>query len=257
MLFPITFISDLHVDYQKSNFMQKFLNAYENFSGYLIIAGDFCNNVTHPIFETYFSKLFQLNKKITVFFIAGNHDFYGTSVEQGTQFLKALEEKYRQFIYLDEKLPIFYSKNILIYGSTLWYSNHPDIYLLQDRINDFTQIKNFNPQQAVDRNTETKDWLKSTKLSSPESNCLKIFVSHHSFSNQSIAPQYKGDRLNCYFVDPDAEKYIAGRFDLAIHGHMHDAVNYDLNGTRVLSNPVDYYNQDYDGFLRHIIWVNT
>jgi len=46
----------------------------------------------------------------------------------------------------------------------------------------------------------------------------------------------------------------ADRIDLWVHGHTHDAFDYELNGTRVVCNPRGYVGYDRDnGFNADLV----
>jgi Icc-related predicted phosphoesterase len=65
-------------------------------------------------------------------------------------------------------------------------------------------------------------------------------VTHHMPASTSIATRYANDPLNPVFASrPEGliEKYRAA---LWIHGHTHDACDYELFRTRIVCNPRGY-----------------
>ena len=251
---PLTLCSDLHIDYNHS--AASFVHAYKDYAGYLIIAGDFAEvDCSNSIFFRTFEELFEVNPCIYVFFVCGNHEYYGNSIEDTHNLITEwVEEKdMDRFFFLREDLEIFFVGDTLITGSTLWYPDtNPDVYLLQDNINDFSQIKDFTPQVAASQNKLIKQSL-GREITGKE-----IWVFHHLPSNQSISSSFRGDRLNCYYVDPEMEKLILEKQpQLVIHGHSHHSCMYQIGNTWVVSNPKGYGKQNAQSFnyFKHLIWI--
>lgn len=253
---PLTFVSDLHIDYNKSGYYL-FINAYKDYSGYLVIAGDFAEvRDKDSIFFRTFETLFDVNPYIYVIFVCGNHEYYGSSI-QGVHDLinEWVEEKdMDRFFFLHEELEQLYIENTIFVGSTLWYPDtNPDVYLLQNNINDFSQIQNFTPGVAAKQNKKIKSNFESRSSWENE-----IWIFHHLPSYQSVSSQYRNDRLNCYYVDPEMEKIIEQRQpNLVIHGHSHTPCRYQIGDTWVVSNPKGYGKQNAQSFdyFKHLIWI--
>lgn len=252
---PLTFTSDLHIDYNNS--ANLFLQAYKNYSGYLIIAGDFAEvRDRDSIFFRTFEQLFEVNPNVYVIFVCGNHEYYGGSIEGVHKLITEwVEEKdMDRFFFLHEELEQLHINETMFVGSTLWYpDNNPDVYLLQNNINDFSQIKDFTPKVAAEQNRKIKATLESRPNWENE-----IWIFHHLPSYQSVCSQYKNDRLNCYYVDPEMEKIIERRQpNLVIHGHSHTPAQYQIGDTWVLSNPKGYGKQNAQSFnyFKHLIWI--
>lgn len=252
---PITFVSDLHLDFDPKG-EEHLIHAYENFPGILIIAGDFSNDLVNYCFEHFLSTLFQINTSIEIIFIPGNHDYYGSTIAETHAFLAGLEKKYLRFRCLQSD-PTFSGESfytdfkVNIFGSTLWYPDVPDIWLLQNNINDFGQIKDFTPKNAIDYHVDHAKGLTVFDRS-----LLNIWVTHHLPSQKSISPRYKADRLNCYYLGDIEEKIKTLQPDIVIHGHTHTNCNYKIGKTTVLSNPKGYgsQNRQFD-YYKHILWV--
>jgi predicted phosphodiesterase len=251
---PLTLISDLHVDVnQKHGIAEKFVEAYKNYDGILVIAGDWCEG-HNPLFFEPFQELFAENPRIDIVFVPGNHDYYGIGLGRLEEKLEDFAKQQPRFRTLLETTT--YIDNICFVGSTLWYPDTPDVWLLQNQIADFSEIPNFKPQDAIDKNAYAKnhifDWVAMAHFT--------VWITHHAPSYQSIPRRFKGSRLNCYFYDPYFEKQvIEKRPNLLIHGHVHNNCNYQLGSTRVLANPHGYgntgcENSDFDWF-KHLIWV--
>lgn len=67
-----------------------------------------------------------------------------------------------------------------------------------------------------------------------------VVVTHHAPSLKSIDPQYYTHNLNhCYFTELHDFIYDSD-IKLWAHGHTHNFVEYDINGTQVVCNPRGY-----------------
>jgi predicted phosphodiesterase len=92
----------------------------------------------------------------------------------------------------------------------------------------------FSPTVAYLLHREALDWL-SQQLNKPYQG-ETVVVSHHAPALQSI--------INAdYAYASDLEKFIANRsanINLWLHGHIHQPVDYELSGVRIVSNPRGY-----------------
>jgi Icc-related predicted phosphoesterase len=67
-----------------------------------------------------------------------------------------------------------------------------------------------------------------------------VVVTHHAPSSRSVHTRYARDLLSPAFAS-SLEKLMDGdRALLWVHGHMHDAFDYEIYGTRIVCNPRGY-----------------
>lgn len=66
-----------------------------------------------------------------------------------------------------------------------------------------------------------------------------MVVTHHAPSFQSIAPMYRQDSLTPAFAS-NLDYLMGEPICLWIHGHVHHSNDYEINGTRIVSNPRGY-----------------
>ena len=67
-----------------------------------------------------------------------------------------------------------------------------------------------------------------------------VVVTHHCPTNASIPKRFLGDPANCAFTT-DLSRFIEKhKPTLWVHGHTHDAFDYQCYDTRVVCNPADY-----------------
>ena len=186
-----------------------------------------------------------------VFYVAGNHEFYGRSIAGTIAELKTLcAGSSIRFLDCDEVT----LDGVRFLGTTLW----TDFMLLGEGerradamaqarrfMRDFSTIRlaegdeaPFTPAQSAALFRRHAAWLEA-RLSVPHDGPT-VVVTHHAPSPRSIHPRFAASPLNACFVS-DAEYLMdARRVALWIHGHTHDSFDYAVNGTRVLCNPRGY-----------------
>ncbi|HXX86401.1 MAG TPA: metallophosphoesterase [Casimicrobiaceae bacterium] len=186
-----------------------------------------------------------------VFYVAGNHEFYGGSIAATIAELKHLCAGTNVRV-LDNDEVIF--EGVRFLGATLWTdfrlfgnSEMRTVAIAQalELIRDFSRIRVGEAEQRLFAPADSAAlfdahaaWL-DRKLSEPHAGPT-VVITHHAPSPRSIHPRFADSPLNACFVS-DAERLIDGsRVGLWIHGHTHDSFDYVLNGTRVVCNPRGY-----------------
>lgn len=188
---------------------------------------------------------------IEIVYVPGNHEFYGT---QRLETLDAMrtEAKENGVHLLDEDDVVIHSQDKLdsvrILGCTLWtdfmlFGEAKKSIAMSDGqlcLNDFRVIREgagtFTPSQSIELHEKSLPWLKA-KLDEPFSG-KTIVVTHHLPSKQSVVDRFKDDLLSACFASELG--YLFGKMDLWVHGHTHDNLDYEENGTRVICNPRGY-----------------
>lgn len=80
-----------------------------------------------------------------------------------------------------------------------------------------------------------------------------VVVTHHLPSGRSIAPRFSDSPLNPTFAS-DLNWLIRERAPaLWVHGHTHEACDFQIEGTRVLCNPLGYRSARDNGFRPDLI----
>lgn len=79
-----------------------------------------------------------------------------------------------------------------------------------------------------------------------------VVVTHHAPSFKCLEPRYQamqGNHVNAAFAS-SLEHLMGPGVPLWIHGHVHNSVDMDIKGTRILCNPRGYagveLNPDFD-----------
>ena len=175
-----------------------------------------------------------------VILVAGNHEYYGGSIQSGYDILTNLVVSNLDF--LDDSCATVCGHKFV--GTSMWYKPSYDVKRRSRDWSDFLLIKdigrcleqlNYNAQEFLDKEV-TSDSIVVTH-----------FVPLHSVNH----PQYIDSIDNCFFVT-DQYKLISDRAPkLWIHGHTHYANRTVLpNGTVVRCNAYGYEDENdlVDGF---------
>lgn len=192
-----------------------------------------------------------------VIYVAGNHEFYGGSIDGTVQELRTMCAGTNVHVLEGDELVI---DDVRFLGTTLWTDflifgegkeRERAMEEARTLIRDFSRIRadssterTFSPDDSAVLFRRAVAWLQA-KLSEPFDGPT-VVVTHHAPSARSIHPRFSGSLLNGCFVS-DAEYLLDGDcVDLWIHGHTHDTFDYVAHGTRVVCNPRGYAKHGID-----------
>lgn len=177
--------------------------------------------------------------------VLGNHEFYSHDMPEERAYQQAVAKE-RGVHLLDNSEVILNGVRFL--GATLWtdfklFGYDQESYAIQAAqrgLNDFRLIREdgklFTAKRSQELHEESVKWLK-LKLSEPFDG-KTVVVTHHCPSMLSVADRFKNDLLSACFASNLDELF--GKYDLHIHGHTHDYIDYVSEGTRVICNPRGY-----------------
>lgn len=184
-----------------------------------------------------------------ILYVPGNHEFYGTRMPALRGELAA--EAARLGIHLLDNRSLALG-GVRFLGTTLWtdfalHAGQPehDPALTEARARalmpDFRIIEQpegeiFTPAESRRLHAEALAWLEA-ELAMPVSG-PRVVISHHAPLAEAIPPRYRGDVLSPAFASHLPA--LMGRMDLWIHGHVHEPVDLESEGTRVVANPGGY-----------------
>ncbi|MBV1788229.1 metallophosphoesterase family protein [Marinobacterium sp. D7] len=187
-----------------------------------------------------------------VLYVPGNHEYYGYSMPALRAELQA-EAKRLGIRLLDNTSVVIDGVKFL--GTTLW----TDFALYADSADenaeltyakalavmpDFSIIEQpeglvFTPEESQRLHRVAIRWLEQA-LSVPFAG-PKVVISHHAPLAACIPPRYQGDILSPAFASRLSQ--LMGRAALWIHGHVHEPVDLECRGTRIIANPGGYPNE--------------
>jgi predicted phosphodiesterase len=232
----LNILSDLHLGFGA-------LDRPQNDADVIVLAGD----ISRPREAAAWALRFER----PVLYVLGNHEFYGSSIDEAADELKRLCAGTHVHVLDNTEIVI---DNVRFLGTTLW----TDFQLFGEGeakaaataearrlIRDFSRIRVaegastlFSPEDSATLFERDATWLDG-KLVVPHDGPT-VVITHHAPSRRSIHPRFADSLLNACFVS-DAERLLGeSRAQLWIHGHTHDSFDYVLNGTRVVCNPRGY-----------------
>ena len=222
-------VSDLHLEFDEDE-GDGFAHALPVLGDVLVLAGDVLPLVrATQVRETlgWFCHRFP-----RVVYLPGNHEYYQTSPARASELLSTCAKEFRNLHVLDAAATEIEGTRFV--GATLWYPPTPDEEDYRDFVTDFALIEDFVP------------WVHQTHarhLAFLEQNIRPgdVVITHFVPHSGSVAPQYRGDPLNRFFVAEDAAPLVERRgARLWIHGHTHVSFDYRVGETRVVCNARGY-----------------
>jgi len=181
-----------------------------------------------------------------VLYVPGNHEFYETELSEAAAALQERARSSQNVRVLDNEELIVDGVRFL--GTTLW----TDFALLGEELKetifkealkyvlDFRKIRMGNafltPEQTVSLHQQALLFLQARLQRSFSGKT--VVITHHAPHPSSVHPRWAGNLCNPAFVS-DLSR-LMGKSALWLHGHTHDSFDYQVNGTRVLANPMGY-----------------
>ena len=204
----------------------------------VVLAGDIANGNDGI---TWARKHFS----VPVLYVPGNHEYYEGEVGAVTKALPAAAQG-SQVHMLD--CGEFISGTTRFLGCALWtdfsLASPPERRRVIEQSRKFNPDyrlirmggRAFTPEDGITLCVEHKAWL-TRKLDEPFEGDT-VVITHFAPHTGSIAPAFAGHPANPGFIVPMDD--LMGKAKLWLHGHTHTAFDYDVNGTRVVSNPRGY-----------------
>lgn len=244
-------MSDLHLDFWRDK--GEFCASLDPTGvDALVLAGDI-GPLTNGGYEYTLARMKEFCARYPwVFYVAGNHEFYGTSIAQGRRNMRRLEEEVENLVCLDIDWSFCWSRNMCheatvpeqeqrhFHGHTMWMpepTEEEKEYV--GRIVDHRHIHFYtDPSEGVHVEHERfRKMLAARTYLGPK----HIVVTHHAPSVRSVSPEFEGDPDNHWFVVPGMSEEIERlQPALWVHGHMHQGFDYTIGKTRVICNPRGY-----------------
>ncbi len=241
------FLSDLHLEYQALE-----INAPAETEA-VILAGDIAEGAAGIFWarETF--------PDLPVIYVAGNHEFYGGEVRQVTQVIRDAAVA-SNVLFLERS--VIQLGDVRILGATLWTdfslyaANDPEerVWSMSDcrrHVPDFNGRIRFargdltidlSPEITRQWHAETVAWL-TQQLALPFAG-KTLVVTHHAPSAKSVAARYSNHPSSPAWASPlDG---LVAQADVWVHGHTHEAFDYQIGKCRVRCNPRGYGNESVD-----------
>ena len=240
----IQYVNDLHMECGHTPELHRVAGAEV-----LTVAGDLINWKQRERGEEWLLNEARHFEK--VYYVLGNHEYYGANNfdEVELWWIKREGKWPRNVHFLALGLfDIF--RNVMFTGETLWTQTTPaEEYMFPFVMNDAAACPGLNAQRLNLVNKRAREAIE-TNVQLGQNMGYKTFVLTHHLPTEAItAPQWKGDKWNCFFANKPgwAEELDA---DFWHFGHTHDTIDAVHCGTRYVCNPYGYHgyatNREYD-----------
>ncbi len=236
-------VSDLHLESQRE--MKVFPTRG---SKVLVVAGDL--NVGAA--NVYRDLVLYSNMYEHIVYVAGNHEYYGTTLSDFNNQLRMLLVKHPNIHFLDNHYVDI--DGVRFIGSTLWTNfryNPLAMMAAKVMISDFRVIRAFSPEVSVKLFYQAKEFLKFAYESTQGP---KVFVTHFLPATQCIHAKFAGENLiNNYFSNDLGEWIEVLENTTWVYGHSHDPLITLIGDTKLHCNPLGYAPDNT--YIPHLINV--
>ena len=250
----IRLVSDIHLEHYNENNLPNFRDIITpNNNDILCLLGDIGN----PYQSSYYKFLSWCKDNFhTVLVIAGNHEYYGSSIPETNEHIQKICKQLGIY-FLNNS--VYIHKNIAFIGTTLWSYIPPELYdFIKIRMNCYRFIKNYTPEINNKLFLENINFLEKNIQTLKNQNYKIVDLSHHtpSTTNTSFAP-YEKELLNCAFSTDLCD--ILKNVDMWMYGHTHfnniGNVIYKYN-VPLISNQLGYPDHYVENFNKNFVVYN-
>jgi Icc-related predicted phosphoesterase len=212
-----------------------------------VVAGDVCEGVVAAV--EWLAA--HIRPHMRVVYVPGNHEFYGTALNHALMMGKDAAAK-AGIDLLDGDAVVI--EGVRVIGATLW----TDYLLFGERLrwaamaqarhslNDHRLIawstdpwRRFKPEDAAALHLRSVLEIERHLLHQHRAGPT-VVVTHHAPLVDSIAPNLRADLLSAAYVSDLSDLVSRVGPALWVHGHTHHAVDMEVHGMRLLSNPRGY-----------------
>ncbi|KAH9889490.1 Ser/Thr protein phosphatase superfamily protein [Cubamyces lactineus] len=255
----IQILSDLHLEFERAS-----SNGGPNDEGnlckfdfparaeHLALLGDIGMTVDDRLFAWLHA---QLERFKTVFFVPGNHEPYGTSLDESNARLarfaaectkgESTSPKRGQHVLLN-RTRYDLSPTLTVLGCTLWARLNPDdLDVLRWGVNDFRRIQGFDPDAFQVAHARDAAWLAQAvaDIARGEPQRRVVVMTHHAPTAEGTSdPKYAGGPTSSAFATEfvGSEIWRAGVVRVWMFGHTHWCCDFVREDVRVVSNQRGY-----------------
>ena len=211
------YISDIHLEFMNTNEYQTFLREFKPSAKILVLAGDI-GNPRQPSYQHFLQHVCGLFEK--VFIIAGNHEFYGSTVEETLPLIREIVSKFENITFLDNSMEEY--AGYCWIGTTLWSEVTNPFYT----INDTKLIQGLDVTAYNAMHAKAKTYLMYALDLCKREHKKAFVITHHlpiqelvlpQFTTKQFAPYNQWFHANLNEIIYDHKDSVKGWF----YGHTH------------------------------------
>lgn len=235
-------LSDLHLEF--SDFEHPEIDA-----DVTVLAGDIHTK------ERGLSIAIEHRATTPTFYVAGNHEFYGTAIPKLYDKMKTLAMGTPIRVLENDQAIV---NDVRFLGCTLWTdfgllgADSRELAMLEAKatMTDYKKIRmnpayrKLTPAATYAFHRSSLSWLES-RLAEPFHG-KTVVITHHAPSALSIGDS--GELINAAYGSSLDNFIRSNPIDLWIHGHTHRCVDYYIGKTRIVSNQRGYPGENTGAF---------
>lgn len=232
-------VSDLHLEMRsEAKAIMRVLDKCKSDADVLVVAGDVVSGKFAKRILPEFMHALSCEYE-HVIYVPGNHEYWHSNFFQIDILLYDIEQRNILngfYVFRNEQ-----DEGLIlgprVYGGTLWFPRSVLSEAIGPQWADFHYIGNEDCQYACNHVKE-RIYLEAARFRANFPKEVDIVVSHHLPSYKSVAPYWKNNDTNCYFVNDCEDLIVQAKPKLWIHGHTHSKCDYEFEGCRIVCNPL-------------------
>ena len=177
-----------------------------------------------------------------VIYVPGNHEYYSMHMRE------EIDRVWRRIAKRTGNLHYLIAERVTIDGVRFWggplYSDFfgrrdlAYLKMIRQNIDDFDY--QFSSACAWSVNHHLSEHFRQTELLRALAGQVDVVITHWPPTRQAIAPRWRGNSLNGYFVNDQEDLVREVGAKLWISGHVHDSYDCVVGETRCVGNPTGY-----------------
>lgn len=232
------YASDLHLEFRSERQVAALIDSLQRHAPYLVLAGD----VGDPFRPSYALLLTAAASRFDrVFLIAGNHEFYGTSLGEAAARIREVVSALPNVHFLDNEAFTHPSLPVHVFGGTMWsHVTDEEQTSVEAILNDYARIRGFGVQTSRNEHMAFVDLLEAELDARREDDKPFLVISHYLPLLRLIHPRYRDSAVNSAFAT-DVRLAEDPRIASWIYGHTHTP----RLGPRFFCNPIGYPGENH------------
>ena len=238
----IQIASDLHREFLKPEQRNPSHKRFEpmidvdDTADVIVLAGDI------DVGEKSVKWMNQLGKP--VIYIAGNHEYYKHDIAVGKRIFNEVRDHAPNVHFLDPGAVML--GDVLFVGGTLWTDFNLNgekahaMWTAPRYMADYRHTEGLTPEWVLSEHTRHREYIKD--IIGANSTKKIVVVTHHLPSSRCIHPNWAQEHhsLSNAFYASEIPFVGAANLWLWIHGHTHESMDHEIDGTRIVCNPRGY-----------------
>lgn len=224
----IHLMSDMHIERGYS------IESQSVSADICVLAGDICIAAKPDLYRLFLQRIKPNYQHIIL--VLGNHEFYHAPYQHTLDVMRALADECGVHL-MDVALGTdnLTLDGVKFWGSTLWTDLNNNDWFARQRVKnslaDFKVIGEFDISKHLDLHLNTVEhinWDADVIIT----HHMPILRKHSRFEITDMSYGFGCTNLEQQIHDSNVKLWL--------HGHTHDNCEFDLNGTRIISNQVGY-----------------